>query len=140
MPFIDADVHSKHFPILMMKCTRRGCKSVTLHRVNRYHAPRRQEDEEYQQIENHSDNVDFFTAFRMDGLFGFHSKKVPFRNGAHRAPPVEQAGKERLGQCTDEFNRLTIVPRMMISELTEAAKRLSSDQLRNLISLAKGLK
>ena len=32
---------------------------------------------------------------------------------AHRAPPVDQAGKERLGQCTDEFNRLTIVPRIL---------------------------
>ena len=63
----------------MMKCTRRGCKSVTLHRVNRYHAPRRQEDEEYQQIENDGGNVDFFTALRMDGLFGFHVKKFPFR-------------------------------------------------------------
>lgn len=49
----------------------------------------------------------------MDGLFGFHSKKFPFRNGAHRAPPVDQAGKERLGQCTDEFNQLTIVPRIL---------------------------
>ena len=37
------------------------------------------------------------------------------------------------------FDTDTVNP-MMISELTEAAKRLSSDQLRNLISLAKGLK
>ena len=37
------------------------------------------------------------------------------------------------------FDTDTVNP-MMISELTEAVKGLSSDQLRNLISLAKGLK
>ena len=113
MPFIDADVHSKHFPILMERIDGEDVNRLHYTEVNRYHALRRQENEEYQQIENHGDNVVFFTAFRMDGLFGFHSKKFPFRNGAHRAPPVDQAGKERLGQCTDEFNRLTIAPRIL---------------------------
>ena len=37
------------------------------------------------------------------------------------------------------FDTDTVNP-MMISELTEAVKGLSSDQLRNLVSLAKGLK
>ena len=45
--------------------------------VKRHHAFRRQEDEEYQQIENDGGNVDFFTALRMDSLFGFHVKRVP---------------------------------------------------------------
>ena len=45
--------------------------------VKRHHALRRQEDEEYQQIENDGGNVDFFTALCMDGLFVFHVKRVP---------------------------------------------------------------